>query len=501
MSACKGMEWLSRAMLTLSTTSMLLSLGYSQITLPYSGSGNTTSTLFQLTQNGTGSVLRLDHNASTTNPSFNLLSSSGADNTIGLRVLMSSTTGIVFGIRSETRSSSGRAIYAFANATTGTNYGLFAETRSSSGIAVRALANASSGANFGLYAETRSTTGTAVHALASTTTGRNIAISAETRSPEGVAILARSIATTGTQPVVSSSTNSPLGTAIRGIATATSGSPIGVSGVTFSPSGTAVFGLSASTAGITYGVEGWSDANGGVGVFGWATAPAGATRGVIGLSNSTDGIGVAGIANAPSGMTYGVYGRSDSLDGFGVFCEGDFAATGLKAFRIDHPLRPETHYLNHFCAEGPEPYNIYAGVVTLDARGEAWVTLPDYFEAINQNPRYLLTPIGAPMPNLHVAVEVTGNRFKIAGGAPNGRVSWEIKATRNDPWIQRYGYHTTPEKLPQHQGKYLHPELYGHSPERRVIPLNELRATQQTPTNRREVGIPTTPVEPNLLNP
>jgi hypothetical protein len=501
MSACKGTRRLDRSLATLSVVSVMLVQCFSQITLPYSGSGNTTTPLFQLNQNGTGSVLTLRHLASTVNPAFYILSTSSADNSDGIRVLMNSPAGVVFGIRAETRSTNGRAIYAFANATTGSNFGLFAESRSSSGVAVRALASATAGANTGLFAETRSTSGTAVLALASTTAGQSIALNAETRSPEGIAILARSRATSGTRATILSNTDSPFGTAIRGVAASTSGAPVGVSGVTFSPSGTAVFGLSASTAGITYGVEGWSDANGGVGVFGWATAPAGATRGVIGLSNSTDGVGVAGIANAPSGMTYGVYGRSDSLDGFGIFCEGDFAATGLKAFRIDHPLRPETHYLNHFCAEGPEPYNIYAGVVTLDARGEAWVTLPDYFEAINQNPRYLLTPIGAPMPNLHVAVEVTGNRFKIAGGAPNGRVSWEIKATRNDPWIQRYGYHTTPEKLPQHQGKYLHPELYGHSPERRVIPLNELRATQQTPTNRREVGIPTTPVEPNLLNP
>jgi len=500
MNVCKGTKWLSRAILTLGTTFALLPLCYSQLTLPYSGSGNTTTPLFQLTQNGKGNVLMLRHFASTTNPSFYLLSTSSLDNSDGIRVLMNSPTGVVFGIRAETRSTSGRAIYAFANATSGSNFGLFAESRSSSGVGVRALASATTGANLGLFAETRSIGGTAVFALASTTTGQNVALNAETRSPEGIAIVARSRTTSGTRATILSTTDSPFGTAIRGVAASSSGAPVGVSGVTFSPSGTAVFGLSASTAGITYGVEGWSDANGGVGVFGWATASAGATRGVIGLSNSTDGIGVAGVANAPTGTTYGVYGRSDSLDGFGVFCEGDFAATGLKAFRIDHPLRPETHYLNHFCAEGPEPYNIYTGVVSLDARGEAWVTLPDYFEAINQHPRYLLTPIGAPMPNLHVAVEVTGNRFKIAGGAPNGRVSWEIKATRNDPWIQRYGYHTTPEKLPQHQGKYLHPELYGHSPERRVIPLNELRATQQTPTNRREVRIPTTPVEPNLLD-
>jgi hypothetical protein len=121
-----------------------------------------------------------------------------------------------------------------------------------------------------------------------------------------------------------------------------------------------------------------------------------------------------------------------------------------------------------FCTESPEPLNTYTGVVTLDARGEAWVQLPNYFEAINRDPRYTLTPIGAPMPNLHVAVEIQGNRFKIAGGAPGKRVSWEVKAIRNDLWVQRYGYQTEQEKEDEIKGKYLHPELYGQPKERGI---------------------------------
>jgi hypothetical protein len=50
---------------------------------------------------------------------------------------------------------------------------------------------------------------------------------------------------------------------------------------------------------------------------------------------------------------------------------------------------------------------------------------PDYFEALNRDPSYHLTAIGAPMPNLHVAVEIQGNRFKIAGGVPGKKVSWK----------------------------------------------------------------------------
>jgi hypothetical protein len=279
------------------------------------------------------------------------------------------------------------------------------------------------------------------------------------------------------------------GAAIIGRATSTSSEYAvhGVSGSTESPRGAGVSGHNFATTGGSAG--GWfeSDSNDyGIGVHGQARgtslgsyavrgyhiASNGNGIGVEGRVNSPDGVGVRGLgprngtfgyAFQRSGSTQGVLGQAESSnpDGYGVMCLGRFAASGSKSFRIDHPLYPETHFLNHFCTEGPAPYNAYSGVVELDANGEAWVQLPDYFEAINREPRYLLTPIGAPMPNLHVAVEIHGNRFKIAGGAPGKRVSWRVEAIRNDLWVQRYGYRTEVEKPEAEKGKYLHPELYG----------------------------------------
>jgi len=260
----------------------------------------------------------------------------------------------------------------------------------------------------------------------------------------------------------------------------------------------AVYGVATNTRGTTYGVWGQSDSAEGTGVVGWATASSGTTYGVVGVSDSTEGRGVVGWVNALRGTNVGVWGRSYSPDGYGVYgmtslggsgygvyADGRFAATGTKSFQMDHPLSPETHYLNHFCTEGPEPYNAYSGVVVLDARGEAWVQLPDYFEAINRDPRYTLTPIGAPMPNLHVAVEIQGNRFKIAGGVPGKKVSWRVEAVRNDRWVQEYGYQTEQPKPAEYRGKYLHPELYGQpkelgihyhpEPEREVAPAEPVR--------------------------
>jgi hypothetical protein len=217
-------------------------------------------------------------------------------------------------------------------------------------------------------------------------------------------------------------------------------------------------------------------------VFGRASATSGGAIGVWGESESTSGRGVVGWARATSGTTVGVWGETNSSasGAYGVFgwepiegaghalhASGSVSAA-IKAFQIDHPLSPETHYLNHFCTEAPEPLNAYSGVVTLDSHVEAWVQLPAYFDAINRNPRYTLTPIGAPMPNLHVAVEIQGNRFKIAGSVPGKKVSWEVKAIRNDRYVQQYGYQTEQEKEDEIKGRYLHPELYGQPKERGI---------------------------------
>jgi len=40
--------------------------------------------------------------------------------------------------------------------------------------------------------------------------------------------------------------------------------------------------------------------------------------------------------------------------------------------------------------------NIYDGVTVLDENGEAEITLPDWFSALNKDFSYQLTAIGAP---------------------------------------------------------------------------------------------------------
>lgn len=183
--------------------------------------------------------------------------------------------------------------------------------------------------------------------------------------------------------------------------------------------------------------------------------------------------GVAGESgNAGSSSATGVVGKvfNTNANCFGVLALGRLGATGTKSFRIDHPEYPDTHYLFHYSAESPEALNFYRGTVTLDESGRATIKLPSYFAKINKDPSYQLTAIGAPMPSLHVAKEISepsliegANQplgvpgpacsFTIGGGTPGSKVSWRVEAVRNDEFVRKGGAPVEVEKPPQEQGQ------------------------------------------------
>lgn len=99
-------------------------------------------------------------------------------------------------------------------------------------------------------------------------------------------------------------------------------------------------------------------------------------------------------------------------------------------FTIDHPLDPTNKILNHYFVESPEMVLIYRGAAVLDANGRAAVSLPEYFDALNENPMVQLTGVGTF--EVYVAEEVKGNRFVI-GGKPGARVYWTVTGGRKDP--------------------------------------------------------------------
>jgi hypothetical protein len=175
---------------------------------------------------------------------------------------------------------------------------------------------------------------------------------------------------------------------------------------------------------------------------------------------------VFGYATANSGTTYGVYGLVDSSSGYAGYFVGNAHVVGTLskgsgAFKIDHPLDPANKYLYHSFVESPDMKNIYDGVAVLDANGEAWVQLPDWFEALNVDYRYQLTPIGAAMPNLFIAQKISNNRFKIAGGVPGSEVSWQVTGIRNDAYARANRIPVEVDKPAEERGTYLHPEAHG----------------------------------------
>jgi hypothetical protein len=221
-------------------------------------------------------------------------------------------------------------------------------------------------------------------------------------------------------------------------------------------------GVQGQSTGINgAGVSGFSTGTGSFGVYGSAGADG---DGVYGTATGALGYGVTGfVTNGNSAI--GVYGYADANGParFGGFFDNDLGSSGTKSFMIDHPLDPANKYLKHFSIESPEVLNVYRGNIVLNSNGEATVTLPTYFDAVNNtNYSYNLTPVGAPA-QLYIKSEISNKQFVIAGGASGMKVSWTVYSERNDPYLQQYPDERTVEvnKSGAAIGKYVSPALYG----------------------------------------
>jgi trimeric autotransporter adhesin len=175
------------------------------------------------------------------------------------------------------------------------------------------------------------------------------------------------------------------------------------------------------------------------------------------VSKGNGGFGVFAVGG-PGGYAAEFDGNVTINGNLGV---GGSVTKGSGSFKIDHPLDPANKYLSHSFVESPDMMNIYNGVVQLNSRGEAWVTLPEYFGALNCDFRYQLTSIGKPQPKLYIAEEISRNRFKIAGGKVGGRVSWQVTGVRQDAYANAHRIAVEEDKPRDERGHYLHPELFG----------------------------------------
>jgi hypothetical protein len=289
-----------------------------------------------------------------------------------------------------------------------------------------------------------------------------------------------------------------------------SGGSHGISAITAS-AGTGAAGVEGKNTGAGYGVQAGSTVNHGIhawtssttagiaGVYGWAGNKTSiALNQEVGIKGeAADGIGVAGTSNNSMGMyaysknsrgfeadgydigmfayafapsptnSYSLYAYNTSTSGYAGYFSGrahvtgNLSVGGTKPFRIDHPLDPANKYLYHFAVESPEVRNLYQGNVVLDANGKAAVTLPDYFDALNADAEFnnQLTCVGGYAP-VYIAQEVSGNQFVIGGGTEGLKVSWQVTAIRNDPYLRDHPVQAEVDKSGEEAGKYQYPEGY-----------------------------------------
>jgi hypothetical protein len=163
---------------------------------------------------------------------------------------------------------------------------------------------------------------------------------------------------------------------------------------------------------------------------------------------------------------------------------------GSGSFKIDHPLDPANKYLYHSFVESPDMMNVYNGNVVTNKNGMATVVLPEYFEALNRDFRYQLTVVGQ-FAQAIVAKKVDHNRFMIRTSKPNVEVSWQVTGIRQDAYANAHRIEVEEDKPQQEQRHYLHPELFGASPEQTV----GYRAAQ-TPTSAKTARVSTSPSSP-----
>ena len=435
--------------------------------------------------------------------SFANLATSGAAAGVSAYSNSSNGTGVVgIGVaKSHTAQMFGNAESVGVWGDTDSGYGVFATT--DDGIAMFAINN--SGTNAAVGGLNQSTTGQAFGVVGAT--------ASTTQNASGV--YGEATPATGATNGVYGLTNSTDGNAhgVYGKAAATTGGASGVTGVTNALNGYGVWGIATSTdvSGSAYGVYGQSGnshgvvgsstvRNGVVGFAGYTSAPC-CTNAIVGQNVATSGAnnggelvtsspgGVGGIfTNTGGGLSIlarvnssqnsfwvdgggnGWFAGGLQVNGNGTLgptqINGNLNVTGTLtkgggSFKIDDPLDPANKYLSHSFVESPDMMNIYNGSVKLNARGEAWVTMPDYFEALNRDFQYALTAIGRPQPYLYIAKKMSGNRFKIAGGKPNAEVSWQVTGIRQDAWANAYRIPVEEAKPAKERGTYLHPELFG----------------------------------------
>jgi len=431
-----------------------------------------------------GNALSATNNASS-GFSIGVKGASSSTGGVGVYGINTASSGFAIGVQGTTNSpngggvlgvtsqASGWGVQGSSNATTGSGVGVFAESASPNGTALLAQSQSCGASSCNIVAGTAALLETA-------TTGLLLrGVSGTAGNSNGTATQVFSVDGQGNanfSGVVNATISASNNAAVSGSNNVTTGSAVGVYGSTASNGGTGVsagifgvanqagtadelvagtLGYNSSGSGYAVGTAGASASSNGVGIVGASMACAqGSTcalaAGVAGeLEAASTGIllqGMSGTAgNAPSTAT-----QVFAIDGQGNATFHNVTVNGTLSksagsFRIDDPIDPDNKYLYHSFVESPDMMDIYNGVVAVDEKGEATVTLPAWFEALNRDFRYQLTCIGGYAP-VYVASEVSGNQFRIAGGRPGLKISWQVTGIRHDSYANAHRIPVEEEK-------------------------------------------------------
>jgi trimeric autotransporter adhesin len=214
---------------------------------------------------------------------------------------------------------------------------------------------------------------------------------------------------------------------------------------------------------------------------------------VVGDNLASSGTGIGGFFYSASSMGIGVVGENSAggLAGefFGNVQVNGTLSKSAGSFKIDDPIDPANKYLSHSFVESPDMKNIYDGTVVTNAKGYAVVTLPDWFEALNCDFRYQLTPIGQ-FSQAMVASKIKDRKFTIRTTKPHVEISWQVTGIRHDAYADAHRIPTEEEKPWNEQGHYLHPELFGAPPDLGISTSAHADGKQSAPGNRNGNGGP-----------
>ena len=248
----------------------------------------------------------------------------------------------------------------------------------------------------------------------------------------------------------------------------------------------------AGTGGTSSGAEASTGGTGVTGVGGAGTtktAKGGAggdfTGGssIVGAGNGVNAIGGNGNSSTQGGN--GIYAQAGKNGRYAGEFKGDVVVFGNiyksgGSFKIDDPEDPANKYLSHSFVESPDMMNLYNGNVVTDSNGDAAIQLPSWFESLNRDFRYQLTPIGQ-FAQAMVATEIENGRFTIKTDKPNVKVSWLVTGVRQDAWANAHRIPVEQVKPDAEKGHYLHPELYGQAGD---ASLAEPASSQSTATQQ-----------------